>query len=130
MTFYLHKLRKNQRHRITLLFSTITILSPGYACLRITCERISFADSCSICEEEKEGRMVRGTNSETISGHDCRDNRGCSLPLFTPRLSRGEGEGRKWSRSLKLFLGGENWRKIPFIPVPKSSPEFRRRLNS
>lgn len=72
----------------------------------------------------------RGTNSETISGHDCRDNRGCSLPLFTPRLSRGEGEGRKWSRSLKLFLGGENWRKIPFIPVPKSSPEFRRRLNS
>lgn len=30
----------------------------SYACLRITCERISFADSCSICEEE-EGRMVR-----------------------------------------------------------------------
>ena len=59
MIFYLHKFRKNQRHRITLLFSTITILSPGYACLRITCERISFADSCSICEEEKEGRMVR-----------------------------------------------------------------------
>lgn len=56
----------------------------------------------------------------------CRDNRGCSLPLFAPRLSRGGRGERKWSRSLKLSSGGENWRKIPLVLVPKSTPEFRR----
>lgn len=46
----------------------------------------------------------------------------CLLPGY-----RGEGGGeRKWSRSLKLSSGGENWRKIPLVLVPKSTPEFRR----
>lgn len=65
----------------------------------------------------------RGTNSETISGHDCRDNRGCSLPLFTPRLSRGEGGGEKMVAIVKTF---PRWRKLAEDPLyPRSQIQPR-----